>query len=721
MKISLRHSTLALLFTSAAFGTARAAEPQTKPTELSKITVQEAVDSDFVAPDATTGTKTDTPTMETPLSVQVVPQQILQDQQVIRLEQALRNVSGVVSTQTSNGGLDDEFTIRGFNTQTQFRNGIRLDFNVAAGTRQMANVESVEVLKGPAAILYGRLEPGGAVNVVTKRPLAEEQYSVSQQVGTDDLFRTAIDTTGPLNASRTLRYRVNMSYESSGSDLQFVNARQLFFAPTLEWIAGPRTDVRMEVEFRRGSTGLGYQYLPYANGQFVWLPRTQSIAEASPSHESEVVTALNWSHRFSDAWSLDQQVFLRRTKEDGDHTYVWDYDLTAGEAYRYRYISSAADDLTATVLDLTGHLHTGKLRHTLLVGGDFYQGDWADKRAMAGLDTDFNFIGSTIDLFHPVHPGTPPAGELVPLRVGGYKDVTNSIGLYMQDQVEWPHGVHLLAGYRYSRVHDNTHSRGADDFGFPPYSEVYSDHATTPRLAALWRPRDWLSLYANYVENFGANNGRSYDGTPLPPQSGQQKEVGIKTEFFGGRLRAELALYDLVKQNVPAMDPLHEGYQIVIGAVRSRGPEVDLRGELLPGLNVVLTYAYQDVFVSRSNDVPGSPIAGSRLMNVPRNTGSAWASYEVTGGSLKGFKVGGGISLQDQSVNYGNSYLTPGSALVSLMAGYGTRWNNYKVSAQLNIDNLLDQKTVTSANGGYLAYATYQKRRSAVILLRLQF
>ena len=158
----------------------------------------------YVQPDATTGTRTDTPIMETPLNVQVITKQVLRDQQVNRLDQALRNISGVTTTKNSNGGLDDEFNLRGFNGQTQFRNGIRFDFGNIGGTRQMANVESIEVLKGPAAILYGRVEPGGMVNIITKQPLATPYYSLKQQFGSFDLYRTSIDATGPLTKDDTL-------------------------------------------------------------------------------------------------------------------------------------------------------------------------------------------------------------------------------------------------------------------------------------------------------------------------------------------------------------------------------------------------------------------------------------------------------------------------------------------------------------------------------------
>ncbi|NOU22121.1 MAG: TonB-dependent receptor plug domain-containing protein [Methyloglobulus sp.] len=175
---------------------------------------------DYVLPNATSGTKTDTPIMETPLNVQVISKQVLKDQQVITLDQALKNVSGV--TTLTNTNSDNSLFLRGFQTRTTFRNGFRMDGSESNGGslghgQQFANVESVEVLKGPAAILFGRVEPGGMVNIVTKQPRATPYYSLTQQFGSYDLYRTSIDATGPLTKDDTLLYRMNASFQSNNT------------------------------------------------------------------------------------------------------------------------------------------------------------------------------------------------------------------------------------------------------------------------------------------------------------------------------------------------------------------------------------------------------------------------------------------------------------------------------------------------------------------------
>ncbi|MCK9609242.1 MAG: TonB-dependent receptor [Methylomonas sp.] len=207
--------------------------------------------SDYRLPNASTATKTDTPIMETPFSVQVVPKQVLEDQQVVRLDQAVRNVAGV-NTSSLNQGNTDGFIIRGFQNNITYRDGMLLPTFLGGGTtkREMANLERVEVLKGPGSILFGRSEPGGIINMVTKQPLATPYYSLQQQFGSYDFYRTTIDATSPLTKDDTLLYRLNMSYETAGSFRDFVDSERVFIAPVLKWNISQRTQATFELEYQ---------------------------------------------------------------------------------------------------------------------------------------------------------------------------------------------------------------------------------------------------------------------------------------------------------------------------------------------------------------------------------------------------------------------------------------------------------------------------------------
>jgi iron complex outermembrane recepter protein len=659
--------------------------------------------TDYVLPKATAGTKTNTPVMETPLNVQVISKQVLKDQQVIRLDQALRNVSGVTTQRKPLGSSN--LILRGFQSQTLFRNGFRMDSNeeVFGNSQQFANVESVEVLKGPAAILYGRVEPGGMVNIVTKQPRSTPYYALNQQFGSYDLYRTSIDATGPLTKDDTLLYRVNASFQSNNSFRDLVHGEDVFFAPILKWNISPRTQATLEMEYNRSLSNVDSQLLPFKNNQFINLPHYKNLGERNPLETENIFVGFNWSHQFNDDWSIKHQVAFKRRDDNLGLSAIPTYIITDKvnrDVYRR---GSYTTDTIATNLDLTGHFKTWGLEHTLLFGGDYYRFD---------IDQDQTFAdSSTVSLNNIDHSGNG-FSVVSPVR-GLFKQNTDNYGLYLQDQIKLPYNVHVMGGLRYQYIR-STRAFG-DDGGFkPPETPPQINDAVTPRVGLLWQPQKWLSLYSNYAENFGANTGLFAfagnglpAGKPLPPTSAQQWEIGVKTEFFDGRLRATLAYYDLTKQNVPTTDPdaTHLcGFgrcSIAVGEVRSRGPELDIQGEILPGWNVIATYANQDVRVTKSKDTLDTNndfLVGNRLQFVPRNVGSVWTTYEVQQGDLKGFKIGGGVNLQDGVVNADNTFKSPGYALVGLMTGYSFEVGKSKITAQLNVENLLDKTYFTNAS-----------------------
>lgn len=672
----------------------------------------------YTAANATSGTKTDTSLMETPLNVQVIAQQVLKDQQVIKLEDALRNVSGV-TTATNLGSTFNtgpQIFLRGFTTNTLFRNGFRMDQPDNTYTQQFANVERLEVLKGPAAILYGRVEPGGMVNVITKQPLATPYYAVSQQFGSYNLYRTSVDATGPLTKDDTLLYRVNMSYQRNDSFRDLVDAKNVFLAPVLKWNISPRTQATVELEYQNNQSSLEQPALPFVDAgtptqRFVDLPRHINLNERNPLKAENMLASFNWSHRFDDDWSIKQQVTAKRqSNRYGLRATVQSIDLSTSLVDRFASVARSTADTYSTNLDVTGHFRTGALQHTLLLGADYYRFNYH-------YDNTFGAASSFIDLFNPIHPG-PDLGIDPSSRQQGVTK-TDNYGLYVQDQITLPHHVHLMGGLRYQYIHAT--DGFSDSTGFTP-APTQNQGAVTPRVGILWQPQPWVSLYSNYTENFGSNGfQRSFTGIDLPgkvlgPTSAKQWEVGVKTEFFNGRLRATLAYYDLTKTNVATPDLAHPfplcggGCVLAIGEARSKGPELDIQGEIIPGWSVIATYTNQDVRITKSNDPDGATKVGNRLEFVPRNVGTVWTTYEVQQGPLERVKLGGGVTMQDGSYDAGNTFRSKGYAVVGLMSGYSFMVDKSKVTAQLNIYNLLDKTYLAYAspqgNFGFVTYST---------------
>jgi iron complex outermembrane recepter protein len=721
-------------------------------TTLPKVTVEadsaydpeyyaDPYNKDYVLPNATVGTKTDTPVMETPLNVQVISKQVLKDRQVIRLADSFKNVSGVVTTTNSRstgvfGGTAQSIFMRGFESQFFMRNGFRLQQGSAS--RELANVESVEVLKGPAAILYGLVEPGGMVNVVTKQPLATPYYGFTQQFGSYDLYRTTFDASGPLTKNKDLLYRANLSYENSGSFRDYVGREDVYFAPVLRWNISPQTQITFEMEYNHLHQGLDNAFIPAIPGLNLNVPINRNYGSYSPATTETIFGGFNWSHQFNDDWilkhrfSVNQQSLIAPSSSRPQIarsnaeilTQFGDVLPDGSYVYRDNWSANTQDNTTSTNLDLVGHFDTVGLKHTLLVGGDYYGLDSSNN---TGVSAGHSYVSLT----NPVEPGLDFGSTSSFETEGPQSFHTDQYGLYIQDQIKLPFDVHVTGGIRYQYIHQSTSSTpsaliGGD--GTTITSSTPAQDAVTPRVGILWHPKNWLSLYANYAESFGVNTGLTFVregvGKIIDPTSAAQYEGGVKFEFFDGKLRANLTYYDLTKTNIAVGDPnpshncgtgfipgTASNCQIALGEVRSRGPEIDIQGEILPGWNVIATWSNTDIRVTKANpankdepvgsgDSGNSYRLGSRLANIPRNTGSIWSTYEVQSGDYKGLSFGGGVTLRDGQIvpdGFGaEPSKLPGYATFDLMAGYSRQVGDAKVSVQFNVNNLLDKQYFSS-------------------------
>ncbi len=709
--------------------------PAPATTQLPKMTITDTADSDYVAPDATTGTRTDTPVMDTPLNVQVITQQVLLDQQVTRIDQALLNVSGVTFSgggDSSFGNAFDAVVLRGFQTDSHLRNGVRIDSvgsDTELFTQQLANVESIEVLKGPAAILYGAVEPGGVVNIVTKQPQATPSYSANQQFGSYNFYRSSLDATGPLNQAATLLYRVNASYETSESIVDLGFTRDLFVAPTLKLLIGSSTQVTLEYEHKDANNNGNYAAFPVIeapSGQFVPFYDNPSLnyGERSALQEIANFVGLNWTHAFNEQWSIKQQMvanWVHTTAPQVTALGIGPIDpnnpASAPAIYRFDFPFDNHDDTYATYLDLTGHFATGLVRHTLLAGGDWY---WFNSKYSLTTSNPTYVpdasVDSVINLFNPVHPGTP-FGPAQPAVAGD--GPTKSWGLYLQDQAALPGNVFALAGVRFQHVFEANYSGTTLD---SLISTPLNARAVTSRYGLLWRPQTWLSLYANYADNWGPSNGYpTASGGIVPPTGAEQKEIGAKFDLLQGRLTSTISLYDLTKTNIPTQDPNNPCCFIITGAVQSKGLDVDIQGELTRGWNVILTYSNIDAQIVSSND-PANPV-GTQWPQTPRLMGSLWTTYDFAPDADRGFKIGGGVNSQGSQPanNYtgipasqASDYTQiPGRTTFSVMGSYRFKADGFKLTAQLNVSNLLNKQYFSYiALSNPQSYDTYAYRNS---------
>ncbi len=312
---------------------------------------------------------TATPIMETPFAIQAVPKQVIRDQQAVRLDTALNNVSGVFQNQSFS--LIESFNLRGFTTFDYYREGVRIQAALTqAGRREMANLERIEVLKGPASILYGRIEPGEMINLVVKNPQAQPYHMFQQQIGSYDFYRTALDSTSKLNESGSLLYRFNMSYENSGSFREFVRNDRVFFAPVVQWKLSDRTQITFDVEYGKGKVRPEYGTVAFGNRP-VSIPIERNLGESfARANYDSTLAGFHWSHQFNDQWSVQHRFYVQDSTENDD--VVLPLGLQADGRTLDHFFAGFRDNKQrtySTSLDLTGHFDTWFAKHTVLVGG----------------------------------------------------------------------------------------------------------------------------------------------------------------------------------------------------------------------------------------------------------------------------------------------------------------------------------------------------------------
>lgn len=644
-----------------------------------QVTVQETV---YAVPNATAATKTDTPIMQTPVSIQVIPQEIMKDQQVTRITDALRNVSGVFGNQGA-GGTVEAYIIRGFSDINPFYNGVRLDTNSGQGERDPAGIERIEVFKGPVAILYGRIEPGGLVNLVPKTPLNKRYLSVQQQIGSFDFYRTTVDSSGPITGDGELLYRLNFAYENTESFRDFIKGSRYYVAPTLQWNISNRTRATLYVDY------LDYDIVPDRHGAPVLstqdrvadIPRERNLGEAfSTAFAKDLMIGVNASHTFSDAWALNYRIYLNSISFD--EIRVTPRDILPGDQeLRRRQVGALDSPLdTKTLyqnLDTTGRLKTGSFEHRLLAGTDYTR----SRSSTRSFPTQ-NIPGS-ININNPVYSGSPlPINPA--LFVNNSFDL-DAFGIYLQDQVRVWQGFHVLAGMRYDYARPQNASAGQEVSA--------TDDRIAPWVGLLWQPVPSLSFYTSYVQGFAIppTGLSAANGELLSPETSEQWEVGLKSELLNRRVTATVAAFSLTKQNVLQSDPNDPGFFITVGEVRNRGVELDVAGAILPGWSVIGAYAYNDSKILNNPDAP--TVEGNRFANVPPHSASLWTTYEFLERRARGLKLGAGVVARSRAEgNTANSYQLPGYSVVNLLVGYDIDLGPVRIKPQLNVDNLLDKR-----------------------------
>ncbi len=685
---------------------------------LPMVVVREKAHDAYDVHSTPAASKTDTPILLTPQSVQVVPRAVLNEQSALTLSDAIRNVAGTGTEFGFNGSAQPLLMLRGFQTEsmtamgtmsgmsTYYINGVK----VKGLPINMANVEAVEVVKGPASVLYGRAEPGGLINVVPRALSAMPGFGFEQTLGQYGLSRTVLEGGGPLDEAKTLLGRASVSYESAESRRDFVEDSLGAFSGTLAWVPNTTTRVALNVDHNaqkyRNDFGI-----PADGNRPANLPLSTQFNDAPElsSFDSDAIT-LDAQTEVADGWTLKGRAVSVRAKTHEVDIWPWRADMGMGPTaadtcadttpltslcrYYFYVQPEGRVKLDQATIDLIGDVQFGGLSHKLLAEVEHYQ------TSKTGTSY-FQQVGS-------VNVQNPVLGNSVALdtAMAGALDASDRqrwTSLVLQDQVDFGLGWHGVFALR----HDRTEAIYSSD----PTLEPNQQNFTTPRVGAVWTFAPQQSLYAQYQDAVSANNGRDADGDPLPAERSRQTEVGWKQSALDGRFNTTVALYQLVKRN--RADNTLFPYVTTTGEARSRGLEIDALGQVSKQLSLMASYAYLDAVVTQDAN-----FTGTRLANTARHSGSLWGRWKFD----NQWAAGGGVFFQSQRQgDQANTFQLPGYGRVDAMVSYAFKVGSGSGSLQFNLKNVFNKVYYSGSHQYIKDWIQPGAPRTASLTLRLDY
>ncbi len=654
----------------------------------------------FVATQSATATKTGTSLKDTPQAVNVVTKDQIAAQGSTTLTQALRYTPGVIS-QYGDDSRYDWFTIRGFRP-SRYLDGLRLPF----GSRGYAqprvepfSLERAEVLKGPASVLYGQGDPGGLINMVSKRPSATALNEVEMQFGTDKRIQTAFDLGGGAGDDDSFLYRIVGVGRLTDTQYDYVREKKGYIAPSFTFKADEGTSLTVYGSYQHIDSpgGGGAPALP-ANGtlytrMYPELPRSAFPGE--PGYDryksDQASVGYEFEHEVDDTWTIRQN--LRYSYIGTDTQRVQPYCPAAcNPTAFYRYAWAFPESARAVTVDnqAIGNFQTGDVAHTALFGLDYsYESSRYEESALSPIFTPFNGLD-------PIYGATAITRPPIATRIDQDRSQT---GLYAQDQMEWNNFVFSLGGrYDWANTDTRTRTSVADN------QVDQRDGKFTWRAGLVYNFDNGLSPYAGYSTSFNPASGTDRLGNAFKPTTGEQFEVGVKYQPNGSNSFVTLSAYHLTQDNVlsPDTTPGFTNYSVQTGQVRMRGVELEGKAEITDAFSVLASYAYTDSEITKANpNATGISNEGNRFAFVPRQQASLWLDYTLQTSTIwDGLSFGGGARYTGQTFGENaNKFDIPSYTVFDAAVRYDFGKADPKLEglkASLNVSNIFDRKYVST-------------------------
>jgi iron complex outermembrane receptor protein len=636
--------------------------------------------------------------LETPHAEQSIDAETLRASGAVNLSQAL-DLSASVARQNNFGGLWNAFALRGFVGDENLPSNYLVNgFNAGrgfGGPRDLSGIESVEVLKGPRAALFGRGEPGGTVNLVTKRPTFKTAGELRLSAGSFETYRADADWTTPL--SDAVAVRLVGFAEDAGSFRDTVETRKYGTSPSLAWRISPQSRLVYELE-------LSHQEIPFdrgvlaINGELGRIPPSRFLGEPGDGPLKADVQGhqFEFQHDFSKDWSALVGFTMRKTSLEGFST---EAELAANRQRllvdgrtltrqrRFRDYDASYQVIRG---EINGRFQLAGLQHRLIFGvdADRFENDQVFLRARAPTLASNPTAAQqqAIDIFNPVYGSyTLPTPTPLTNRV----ETQKSVGVFAQDQINLSERLQLRLGARFDDYRQTLLNRANNQ------TSSQKEARTSPQLGVVYRAGDALSLYATYGENFRPLSGADAQGNGFEPNQSTSVEAGAK--FSLGGIDGTVAVFQVKQKNILVAADASAATQLAIGKARSQGLEIDLQGEITKDLSLWASYAYVDAKTSNTFNDPNFGVAvpaGSRLLNVPKHTLSLQLvnSMAVAG---RGLQFGGGLLYVGQrSGEFTTNFKLPAYTVARAFAAYGL---TKSTTLRLDVDNLFNETYYTNS------------------------
>ncbi|ACZ77656.1 MULTISPECIES: TonB-dependent siderophore receptor [Dickeya] len=652
----------------------------------------------IVAKESASGTKTSTPLIKTPQSVTVVTRDQMDAQAVSSVSDALNYSSGVVSNYRGSSNRNDEVIARGFRYAPKFLDGLSYGLSgqgAALGKIDPWLLERVELVHGPASVLYGQVNPGGLISMTSKRPTAEDIHKVEFSAGNQHLGEAAFDFGGALNDDKTLLYRLNGIASTRDEFVKDYKEKRVAIAPAITWLPNSDTSFTLLTSYQNDPKAGYRNFLPkigtVTEASAGYIPRDLDVSDPNynRSKREQIGIGYIFDHSFNDNVSFQQNFRYSQLRERYKYlVYTWSNPEISDTSLSRRQVR---EELNADEIGLDNQmkvkLETGDVQHTVLSGVDY---KWQDR--------DYNYwrnsgSGYNFDWANPSYGGSYLVSDSQLSLNQSYKKKLDQVGVYLQDQMEWNQWNLLLSGrHDWSQIRTQDHTTST--------STQQDDSKFTGRTGLLYAFDNGISPYVSYSTSFEPNLDSGAPGTPaFKPTTGEQSEVGIKFQPKGSNTLLTLSLFDITQKNITSYNSVTQ-YNEQIGKVKSKGAEAEVHTQLTPEISLMAAYTYTDAVTKDSytaSQVNKTPSA------IPRHSASTWGSYSFQNGPLRGVTLGTGVRYVGSS--YGDnaeSFKVPAYTLYDAMARYelGSLSSQLKgTTVQLNVNNLTDKRYVASCGG----------------------